>query len=120
MSPDHAHPVDPRAVAVARERTLSALDAVRLADTLAVVADTLVVRIVTALGLSGGLSSDELATALGIAGDEVASALVDLEDRGVVSRCAEGTSTDCWHSRSPYGAMMAALLSVDSCTPRSG
>lgn len=120
MSTDHAHPVDPRVVAVARERTLSAPAAARLTDTLAAVADGLVVRIVAALGSGGGLSSDELAAVLGVAGDEIASVLAKLEDRCVVRRCAQGPSTDCWHSEMPYGAMMAALLPVETRQPRSG
>lgn len=100
-------------MAVARERALSADNAARLADTLAAIADPLVVRIVMALGSGGGLSSDELATVLGTAREEVASALVRLEGCGVVSRCAQGSSTDCWHSDSGHGVIVAALPPAD-------
>ena len=84
MTVDHAHPLDHDGVANARDRALSAADADRVTGLLAVLADPVVVRIVSALGENEGTSAAELAAVLGVPWETVVSALRRLSDHGVV------------------------------------
>lgn len=84
MTMDHTHPLDPDAVTKARNDALSAADADRLTAMLAVLADPLVVRLVSAIDENEGTSAAELTAILGVASETVESVLRRLSDDGVV------------------------------------
>lgn len=90
MAMDDAHPVDPDAVAKARAHALSAADADRVTAVLAMLADPLVVRLVSALDEDAGTSAAELTAVLGVASETVESTLRRLSDDGIVRNDQSG------------------------------
>jgi ArsR family transcriptional regulator, lead/cadmium/zinc/bismuth-responsive transcriptional repressor len=87
---DHDHPVDPRRVAKARDGLISAPEARRLAELLALVADPVRSRILLALGAVDSLCVGDLALALDASEDAVSYGLKLLRTAGLVTFRKEG------------------------------
>lgn len=87
---DHDHPVDPKRVAKARARLLSADDASRLASLLSLLADPVRSRIMYALDLVEELCVGDLALALDANEDAVTYGLRILRTAGLVANRREG------------------------------
>ena len=81
----HAHPIDPKRVAHARARGLSADDAERLTSLLSLIADPVRARILYALDEVEELCVGDLALALGSTNDAVSYALRLLRTAGLVT-----------------------------------
>lgn len=87
---DHPHPVDPKRVAVARDRGLG-LDEARSVDALlSLLADTVRTRVLVALVGSGEMCVGDIALALEVSEDSASYALRVLRTAGLVERRAEG------------------------------
>ena len=87
---DHAHPVDPIAVARARERLLDPVAAERVTGVLTLIADPTRMRLLFALDAAEELCVGDLALALGASEDAVGYALRMLRTAGLVSRRKDG------------------------------
>lgn len=87
---DHAHPVDPTAVARARERLLEPAAAERVTSVLTLIADPTRMRLLFALDAVEELCVGDLAQALEASEDAVGYALRMLRTAGLVSRRKEG------------------------------
>ena len=91
MSPrDHAHPVRPERVALARAGMLSPGDAGRLAGLLGLLADPVRSRILFALAAAAELCVGDLALALEVSEDQVSYALKMLRLAGLVAFRKDG------------------------------
>lgn len=87
---DHEHPVDPAAVAAAKDCIISTDDAGRLAGLLGLLADPVRSRILFALAGVERLCVGDLALALGATEDAVSYALRMLRTAGLVAFRKEG------------------------------
>jgi DNA-binding transcriptional ArsR family regulator len=87
---DHAHPVDPDRVTAAQVHLISDIEARRLAELLALVADPVRSRILIALGSVEALCVGDLALALEVSEDAVSYALKLLRTAGLVAYRKEG------------------------------
>jgi DNA-binding transcriptional ArsR family regulator len=87
---EHEHPVRPDRVAVARAALISAPQAHRLAQLLALVADPARSRILLALGSAGELCVGDLALALDITPDAASYALRLLRTAGLLALRKQG------------------------------
>ena len=85
-----AHPADAAAVETARAASLSAADAKRLSDLLALVADPVRCRILLALGSVEALCVGDLALALEVSEDATSYALKLLRTAGLVRNDRDG------------------------------
>lgn len=86
----HQHPVDPRRVALARERLPSAEEGDRLASVLSLMADPTRARLLYALDVVEELCVGDLAIALSVSEDAVSYGLRVLRTAGLVRRRKEG------------------------------
>jgi DNA-binding transcriptional ArsR family regulator len=87
---DHDHPVDPKRVATARRRVISAEDAGRLSSLLSLLADPVRVRILFALDLVNELCVGDLALTVGSSEDAVGYGLRLLRTAGLVQTRKDG------------------------------
>ncbi|WP_224277898.1 ArsR/SmtB family transcription factor [Nocardioides lacusdianchii] len=86
----HQHPVDPRRVAMARERLPSAEEGDRLTSVLSLMADPTRARLLYALDVVDELCVGDLALALSVSEDAVSYGLRVLRTAGLVTRRKEG------------------------------
>lgn len=87
---DHAHPVDPERVALARRGLIDAEDANRLAALLGLIQDPVRCRTLFALSAADELCVGDLAIALAVSEDSVSYALKLLRTAGLVSFRKQG------------------------------
>ena len=87
---DHAHPVDPHAVATARANLLTPSDAERLSRLLALLCDPTRARILFALVAVDELCVGDVAAALGISMDQSSYGLRALRQAGLVTSRRDG------------------------------
>ncbi|SDY72099.1 DNA-binding transcriptional regulator, ArsR family [Modestobacter sp. DSM 44400] len=87
---DHAHPVDPERVAVARRRLPSRDDAARLTSVLSLIADPTRARLLYALDVVDELCVGDLALALEINEDAASYGLRVLRTAGLVTYRRDG------------------------------
>lgn len=87
---EHAHPVDPEAVAHARERLPAASESERVTSVLTLIADPTRMRLLFALDAAEELCVGDLALALGATEDAVGYGLRMLRTAGLVHRRKEG------------------------------
>ncbi len=90
MALDHEHPINPRRVAAARARVLSAEDGERIAGTLRLLGDPVRTRIVSALREAGELCVGDLALVLDVSDSSVSHALRLLRTAGIVRNRRDG------------------------------
>ncbi len=86
----HQHPVDPRRVAMARERLPSAEEGDRLTSVLSLMADPTRARLLYALDVVEELCVGDLALALSVSEDAASYGLRLLRSAGLVVRRKEG------------------------------
>jgi len=86
----HHHPVDPRGVAMARERIPLAEEGDRLTSVLSLIADPTRARLLYALDVVEELCVGDLAIALSVSEDAVSYGLRVLRTAGLVTRRKEG------------------------------
>lgn len=86
----HEHPVDPRRVALARERLPTADEGDRLTSVLSLLADPTRARLLYALDVVEELCVGDLALALAVSEDAVSYGLRVLRTAGLVARRKEG------------------------------
>lgn len=86
----HEHPVDPRRVAMARERLPTAEEEDRLTSVLSLMADPTRARLLYALDVVEELCVGDLAIALSVSEDAVSYGLRVLRTAGLVTRRKEG------------------------------
>lgn len=86
----HEHPVDPRRVAMARERLPTAEEGDRLTSVLSLMADPTRARLLYALDVVEELCVGDLAIALSVSEDAVSYGLRVLRTAGLVTRRKEG------------------------------
>jgi ArsR family transcriptional regulator, lead/cadmium/zinc/bismuth-responsive transcriptional repressor len=86
----HLHPVDPRRVALARQRLPSAEEGDRLTSVLSLLADPTRARLLYALDVVEELCVGDLALALAVSEDAVSYGLRVLRTAGLVARRKEG------------------------------
>ncbi len=87
---DHPHPVDPGAVARARERIPEPAEAERVTSVLTLIADPTRMRLLFALDAAEELCVGDLAMALDASEDAVGYGLRMLRTAGLVSRRKDG------------------------------
>ena len=87
---DHAHPVDPEAVARARDRIPETAEAARVTSVLTLIADPTRMRLLFALDAAEELCVGDLALALEATEDAVSYGLRMLRTAGLVHRRKEG------------------------------
>jgi len=87
---DHEHPVDPERVELARRGQLTSSEAGQFSALLAVIAEPVRVRILTALLAAEEMCVGDLALALDASEDAVSYGLRILRERGLVERRAAG------------------------------
>lgn len=87
---DHPHPVDPAAVARARDRIPETAEAARVTSVLTLIADPTRMRLLFALDAAEELCVGDLALAVGGSEDAVGYGLRMLRTAGLVHRRKEG------------------------------
>lgn len=87
---DHPHPVDPAAVARARQRIPEVPEAERVTSVLTLIADPTRMRLLFALDAAEELCVGDLAQALGVSEDAVGYGLRMLRTAGLVARRKHG------------------------------